>query len=82
MDAAEVINKLYTISQELPTETDSKDPNKQADMLRLKSAIDQVSRKYDEIEKSLINDFISKYRMDNKAKMKQIAEIMSHFKVN
>lgn len=36
--------------------------------------------KYDEIERSLIEEFVKAHRSDDKGRMKEIATILSHFK--
>ena len=66
-EAADVIQKLYTISQELP-------PDK-FDVARKK-----IEAKYDEIERNLIEAFVKAQNQGNIIKMKDIATIMTNFK--
>lgn len=65
--AADVIHKLHGIAQELPEE-------------KFREAKDRIGRKYDEIERSLIDEFVKAYNSDDKAKMKEIAGILKQFK--
>ncbi|KAG9509621.1 Tyrosine-protein phosphatase 10D, partial [Fragariocoptes setiger] len=65
---ADVIHKLYQISQELPA-------NGVFDR-----AQSRIAEKYDLIERELIEEFVRAYRLDEKTKMKEIASIMQNFK--
>ncbi|GAB6031799.1 hypothetical protein CHUAL_010201 [Chamberlinius hualienensis] len=65
--AADIIHKLFLISQELP--------NRKFDKAKVK-----IAQKYDEIERALIEGFAEAYRLDNKIRMKEIAAILSQFK--
>lgn len=65
---ADVIHKLYLISQELP-KTDKFERSK-----------DKIEQKYNLMERELIEEFVRSYRCDDKSQMKEIAAIMSHFK--
>lgn len=65
---ADVIHKLYLISQELPrTEKFAKSREK-------------IEQKYNLMERELIEEFVRAYRCDDKLQMKEIASIMSNFK--
>ncbi|XP_048486258.1 exocyst complex component 5 [Plutella xylostella] len=66
-EAADVIQKLHTISQELPPE-------------KFEVAKKKIEAKYDEIERSLIEDFVKAQNQGNLDKMKDIANIMTNFK--
>lgn len=66
-EGADVIQKLHLISQELPVE-------------KFDKARKRIAQKYDEIERALIEEFVRAHRADDKAKMKEIASILSHFK--
>lgn len=68
--AADVIQKLHMMAQELPT-----DP-------KFEVAKRRISEKYDSIERNLIEDFNAAHRNDpeDKAKMKSCAASLSHFK--
>lgn len=65
--SADVIQKLNLIAQELP-------------IGKFEKAKQRIAQKYDEIERSLIEEFVKAHRADNKARMKEIAGILSHFK--
>lgn len=47
---------------------------------RFDGAVKKISEKYDEIERSLIDEFVSAQRMNNIERMKQIALILYNFK--
>ncbi|GFG31078.1 hypothetical protein Cfor_00691 [Coptotermes formosanus] len=66
-EAADVIQKLHLIAQELPSG-------------KFEKAKKKISTKYDEIERSLIEEFVKAHRSDDKGRMKEIATILSHFK--
>lgn len=67
-EEADIIQKLYLISQELPSG---------AKFERAKRLIDQ---RYNTIEEQLIEEFVVAQKNDDKAKMKRIASILSSFK--
>ncbi|CAK1583645.1 unnamed protein product [Parnassius mnemosyne] len=66
-EAADVIQKLYTIAQELPPD-------------KFEVAKKKIEAKYDEIERNLIEEFVKAQNQGNLAKMKTIANIMTNFK--
>ncbi|XP_064108034.1 exocyst complex component 5-like [Macrobrachium nipponense] len=66
-EAADVIQKLHLIAQELPSG-------------KFENAKQKISEKYDEIERSLIMEFVKAHRAGDKERMKEIAAILSHFK--
>lgn len=66
-EAADIIQKLHLIAQELPSG-------------KFEKAKKKIATKYDEIERSLIEEFVKAHRSDDKARMKEIATILSHFK--
>ncbi|GBP48372.1 Exocyst complex component 5 [Eumeta japonica] len=66
-EAADVIQKLYTISQELPPD-------------KFEVAKKKIEAKYDEIERNLIEEFVKAQNNANMDKMKEIANIMTNFK--
>ncbi|CAL4063422.1 unnamed protein product [Meganyctiphanes norvegica] len=66
-EAADVIQKLHLIAQELPSG-------------KFEDAKLKIAEKYDEIERSLIMEFVKAHRSGDKDKMKEIASILSHFK--
>jgi hypothetical protein len=47
---------------------------------RFEKAKKKIAAKYDEIERSLIEEFVKAHRSDDKGRMKEIATILSHFK--
>jgi hypothetical protein len=49
-------------------------------LCRFEKAKKKIATKYDEIERSLIEEFVKAHRSDNKGRMKEIATILSHFK--
>ena len=44
------------------------------------AAISAIEKKYSEVERALIEEFVRAHRSDDLARMKDIAEILSHFK--
>ncbi|KAL1114999.1 hypothetical protein AAG570_007822 [Ranatra chinensis] len=66
-EAADIIQKLHLIAQELPSP-------------KFEEARRKISMKYDEIERSLIEVFVTTHRNNDKSQMKEIASILSHFK--
>lgn len=66
-EAADVIQKLHTIAQELPPD-------------KFEVAKKKIEAKYDEIERNLIDEFVKAQNQGNMAKMKDIANIMTNFK--
>jgi exocyst complex component 5 len=66
-EAADIIQKLYTISQDLPAE-------KFADAKR------KIETKYDDIERALIEEFATAQKSDQIDRMKELATIMTQFK--
>jgi len=66
-EAADIIQKLYLISQELPSS-------------KFDDACKKIAQKYDEIERSLIDEFVKAHRSCNVVRMKELANILSHFK--
>lgn len=66
-DAADIIQKLHLIAQELPSG-------------KFEQAKKKIASKYDEIERSLIEEFVKAHRSQDKSRMKEIASILSHFK--
>ncbi|ROT65736.1 Exocyst complex component 5, partial [Penaeus vannamei] len=66
-EAADVIQKLHLIAQELPSG-------------KFENAKQKIGEKYDEIERSLIMEFVKAHRAGDKDRMKEIAAILSHFK--
>lgn len=66
-EAADIIQKLHLIAQELPSG-------------KFEKAKKKIATKYDEIERSLIEEFVKAHRSDDKGRMKEIASILSHFK--
>lgn len=65
---ADVIHKLYLISQELP-KTD-----------KFEKSRERIEQEYNNMERELIEEFVRAYRCDDKLQMKEIATIMSNFK--
>lgn len=47
---------------------------------RFKDARTKISLKYDEIERSLIEEFVKSHRVHETTRMKEIANILMHFK--
>ncbi|XP_046689123.1 exocyst complex component 5 isoform X1 [Homalodisca vitripennis] len=66
-EAADVIQKLHLIAQELP-------PGK------FEEAKKKIAVKYDEIERALIEEFVEAHRKYDVNRMQEIAAILSHFK--
>lgn len=66
-EAADVIQKLHTISQDLPAD-------------KFAEAKKKIEMKYDEIERCLIEDFATAQKQENIDKMKTVAGILSQFK--
>ncbi|XP_050438266.1 exocyst complex component 5 [Adelges cooleyi] len=66
-EAADVIQKLFPIAQELP-------PG------RYEEAKMKIAKKYDEIERLLIEEFIRHHSRKNLTRMKEVASILTHFK--
>ena len=66
-DAADIIQKLFTISQDLPAE-------------KFGEARKKIEAKYDEIERGLIEEFATAQKAEDINKMKTIAKILSQFK--
>ncbi|KAK9497068.1 hypothetical protein O3M35_004447 [Rhynocoris fuscipes] len=66
-EAAEIIQKLHMIAQELPS-------------AKFEEARKKISLKYDEIERSLIEEFIKAHRLGDISRMRDISSILSHFK--
>lgn len=65
---ADVIHKLYLISQELPR-TD-----------KFEKIRERIEHKYNLMERELIEAFVRAYKCDDKPQMKEIATIMYNFK--
>ncbi|XP_044265704.1 exocyst complex component 5 [Tribolium madens] len=66
-EAAEVIQKLYLISQDLPSP-------------KFEGLKRKIERKYDETERTLIEEFSNAQRRDDFKRMKEIANVLSQFK--
>ncbi|XP_059053207.1 exocyst complex component 5 [Achroia grisella] len=66
-EAADVIQKLHTIAQELPPD-------------KFEVAQKNIDVKYDEIERNLIESFVKAQTQGNLNKMKEIANIMTNFR--
>ncbi|XP_017143854.1 exocyst complex component 5 [Drosophila miranda] len=66
-EAADVIQKLYAISQDLP-------PGKFAESKR------KIEKKYDEVERRLIEEFATAQKSEDIERMKALAQILSQFK--
>lgn len=66
-EAADIIQKLHTIAQELPPD-------------KFEVAKKKIEAKYDEIERNLIDEFVKAQNQGNMATMKEIANIMTNFK--
>lgn len=54
--------------------------NSNFSLCRFEKAKKKIAAKYDEIERSLIEEFVKAHRSDDKGRMKEIATILSHFK--
>ena len=66
-EAADIIQKLQLVAQELPSG-------------KFSLAQKQIGQKYDEIERSLIEEFVKAHSSGDYAKMKHISSILSQFK--
>uniref|UniRef100_A0A6B2E7R4 Exocyst complex component 5 n=1 Tax=Phlebotomus kandelakii TaxID=1109342 RepID=A0A6B2E7R4_9DIPT len=66
-EAADIIQKLYTISQDLPSD-------------KFGEAKKKIEAKYDEIERALIEEFARAQKSEDIDNMKHIATILSQFK--
>ena len=66
-EAADIIQKLQLVAQELPSG-------------KFSVAQKQIAQKYDEIERSLIEEFVKAHSSGDRQKMKDVASILSHFK--
>lgn len=65
---ADVIHKLYLISQELPKTE------------KFEKSRERIAQEYNYMERELIEEFIRAYRCDDKLQMREIATLMSNFK--
>ncbi|XP_015590995.1 exocyst complex component 5 [Cephus cinctus] len=66
-EAADVIQKLHLIAQELPSE-------------KFEHAKKKIGAKYDEIERSLIEEFVRAHNSEDAVRMKELASVLAHFK--
>lgn len=66
-EAADVIQKLYLISQDLPSP-------------KFEHVKTKIERKYDETERALIENFLQAQKKEDLKRMKEIATVLSHFK--
>uniref|UniRef100_A0A1A9VR06 Exocyst complex component 5 n=1 Tax=Glossina austeni TaxID=7395 RepID=A0A1A9VR06_GLOAU len=66
-EAADIIQKLYAIAQDLPTE-------------KFADPICKIEKKYDEVERRLIEEFATAQKSEDIEKMKKLAQILSQFK--
>ncbi|XP_043680501.1 exocyst complex component 5 [Vespula pensylvanica] len=66
-EAADVIQKLHLIAQELPAE-------------KFEHAKKKISIKYDEIERNLIEEFVQAHSREDAVRMKELASVLSQFK--
>lgn len=66
-EAADVIQKLHLIAQELPAE-------------KFEHAKKKISIKYDEIERNLIEEFVQAHNREDAIRMKELAFVLSQFK--
>ncbi|XP_017767696.1 PREDICTED: exocyst complex component 5 [Eufriesea mexicana] len=66
-EAADVIQKLHLISQELPSE-------------KFEHAKKKIAVKYDEIERNLIEEFVSAHNREDANRMRELASVLAHFK--
>jgi len=69
-EAADIIQKLQLVASELPP------PRKPV----FEEAVCGIEKKYEEIERQLIEEFVKSHRSNDYARMKEIAAILSHFK--
>jgi exocyst complex component 5 len=67
LEAADIIQKLYLVAQDLPAE-------------KFGPAKKKIESKYDEIERNLIEEFAVAQKEEDIEKMKELAKIMSQFK--
>jgi hypothetical protein len=65
-EAADIIQKLQLIAQELPP--------------RFGEAVTRIDKKYSEIEQDLIEEFVKSHRSNDRQRMREIALILSHFR--
>ncbi|XP_035774275.1 exocyst complex component 5-like [Anopheles albimanus] len=66
-EAADIIQKLFQISQDLPEQ-------------RFANAKRKIGDKYDAIEMELIEEFATAQKMENIERMKELSDILSQFK--
>lgn len=66
-EAADVIQKLHLISQELPSE-------------KFEHAKKKITAKYDEIERNLIEEFVRAHNREDANRMRELASVLTHFK--
>ncbi|KYN04436.1 Exocyst complex component 5 [Cyphomyrmex costatus] len=66
-DAADVIQKLYLIAQELPSE-------------KFEHAKKKIGVKYDEIERNLIEEFVRAHNREDAPRMRELASTLANFK--
>lgn len=66
-EAADIIQKLYIIAQDLPVD-------------KFGEAKKKIEAKYDEIERGLIEEFAEAQKQENVERMKELAGILSQFK--
>lgn len=67
LEAADVIQKLYIVAQDLPTD-------------QFGIAKKKIEMKYDEVERNLIEEFATAQKNEDIEKMKELANILSQFK--
>ncbi|XP_015185742.1 PREDICTED: exocyst complex component 5 [Polistes dominula] len=66
-EAADVIQKLHLIAQELPA-------------AKFEHAKKKIGIKYDEIERNLIEEFVQSHSREDAVRMKELASVLSQFK--
>ena len=66
-DAADVIQKLHLIAQELPSE-------------KFEHAKKKIGIKYDEIERNLIEEFVRAHNREDAPRMRELASTLANFK--
>ncbi|XP_071454035.1 exocyst complex component 5 [Hetaerina americana] len=66
-EAADIIQKLHLIAQELPSG-------------KFEVAKKKIASKYDEIERTLLEEYVKAHSNKDRVRMKEIASILSHFK--
>lgn len=66
-EAADVIQKLHLIAQELPSE-------------KFEHAKKKIAIKYDEIERNLIEEFVRAHNREDANRMRELAFVLAHFK--